>query len=144
MLDDVLLHTDFILTEFIDIYERNQLDILQCALDDRSAWSHEWMKQQQAQHPIGRLTNMAEYFNYLMSAKAYARYYTCFLGPSTFWGWGCDFNLVHVAQLRVGILDKFPICHFIKGASYNPALPNPWDELARWTRHPYQCFESLR
>jgi hypothetical protein len=143
LLDDVILHPRFSLSEYIEIYNRNKLDILQCALDTRTHLSHEWMRVQ-PQNTIGRLANMAEYFSYLMSAKSYQKYYTTFLTPKTFWGWGIDLNLWTVGTLRVGILDKWPLWHRILGSAYKGRnMPRPHVEMARWPDTKYQCLGGL-
>jgi hypothetical protein len=168
ILDDIQLHADFSLSGYIDIYERNKLDVLQCALNDETVLSHEYMRHS-PDNAVGRLTNMAEYFSYLMSITSYSKYYTTFLSNKTFWGWGIDINLWNVGKLRVGVLDKWPIWHRINGDSYNKSnnnllvsisrlpilgsigasllylnsLKDPHIEMYRWPKQEYKCFGKL-
>jgi hypothetical protein len=142
LLDDINLHTSFSLDEYIQIYKRNNLNVLQCALDARTKLSHKWMLVDPLRE-IGRVTNMAEYFIYLMDMDSYEKYYKTFLSKYTFWGWGIDLNLWNVGKLRVGILDKWPIWHRILGSSYSSSTKNPYWELIQWPITNYICFSNL-
>ena len=139
LLDDINLSPKFSLSEYIQIYRRNRLDVLQCALNRKTHISHGWMRAS-SRHRIGRLTNMAEYFLYLMSSRSYRKYYTTFLGPRIFWGWGIDINLGHVGRLKVGLLDCWPIWHRILGGSYRNSGHCPRAERRLW---PYPKFRYL-
>lgn len=169
ILDDIQLHKDFSISEYINIYERNNLDILQCTLNDDTILSHSYMRHL-PENTVGRVTNMAEYFLYLMSVVSYTKYYSTFLSNKTHWGWGIDTNLWNIGKLKVGLLDKWPIWHRINGDSYNKSNNNnilvkiarlpiwnrltaglfyfnayndPIIEMGRWPTQQYKCFGLL-
>lgn len=135
ILDDVCLDPEFSLEEFVSVYERNKLDLLACSLSEKSPepiWDH--MRARKG-NPVGRKTNMAEYFVFLMDGIAYRTFYQIFLHEQTKWGWGIDFCLESIAGFQVGVMDRWPVHHRICGDVYarkeNAAL-EAQNEFARW------------
>ena len=80
-----------------------------------------------------------------MSVKSYKKYYDTFLSKDSFWGWGVDFNLWTVGKLKVGLLDCWPIRHFINGQGYKGKI-SPWIEAGNWKLNidMYQILGSLQ
>jgi hypothetical protein len=143
ILDDVCLDPTFSLSNYIAIYEANDLDIIQCSLTENTKLSHLWMKVE-PNNKVGRLVNMIEYFCYLLDAESYEKYYNKFLNAEVFWGHGIDMNLGTNTGFRLGLVDKYKVWHRIYGASYKNCAHHPWKEMSKWHPCPrYICHGYL-
>jgi hypothetical protein len=129
-LDDIELHKDFDLEKIIKVYNLESLDILSLPLTVDSPHNHLFMLQQKDMIKAGytyRETNFAELFFYFISSKNFFKYLKLFT-THTRWCWGIDLALGE-NDIKIGILEIYPLIHYFKGSSYNNKLPSPLMEV---------------
>lgn len=75
LLDDISLHPNFSLAESVRIMQRNQLDVLQPTVPATDSNPSHTYQRPRPEHTIGRLSNRAEFFAYLMPINSYDVYF---------------------------------------------------------------------
>ncbi len=113
--DDIDIH-DFSYQNFLDIFERNKLDMAQPALSHISVYSHDITLQHPS--PVGRFTDFAEVMVQVFTRDAWTRYWKMMEADHNFWGWGYDHLAKSYCHLQnVGIIDCEPVIHMRKSSS---------------------------
>jgi len=134
ILDDVRLTINFKFDLLLEVYLLSGLDIISPALTHDSPYNYSYMLQDKAncdKIDIVRQISTLEFYSYLMSYKAYEKYYNTFLSKNTRWMWGIDLSFYHM-NFKVGIYDYLTIQHYYQTLdykeSYGDKIPKPLEE----------------
>jgi len=99
--DDINID-DFSYIHFLDIFEKNQLEMGQPALSHVSLYFHEITLRKR--NSVGRFTDFAE--------KAWIKYWELIEADKNFWGWGYDYLAKSFCGFqRIGIIDSETVTH---------------------------------
>ena len=120
-LDDIEFPKDFDVTNMIDIYHQENMDILGLPLTTESFTHHNIMKV--VTKYMFRETNFIELFVYFFSRKNCTKYIQLF-DNETRWCWGIDL-ILSTRGFRLGLYDAFPVKHYFSGVNYSQTLPHP-------------------
>ncbi len=130
--DDVLLYDNVYFQRMIYLYEWFRLDVLSPSLTTDSDSVFKYMITQPEQAYELKTTPVCELLCYFMNATAFARYYE-HIDEENPWLWGLDMILERHIGLRVGILNRMNMKHFIKGEGYK-VYPS---------KSPYEGYEYM-
>ena len=132
LLDDVELHKDTDWTRLLYHLYRSDAkwDLLSPSLTRQSKYSYELMRCPPTKpRMLIRESNFVELFAYIMTGRAYARYHSL-LDHRSCRMWGVDL-LMSSINLKMGIVDAYPMRHYFAGTPYGPDAPDPYAELER-------------
>jgi hypothetical protein len=124
LLDDVLLMPNIQWDKILEWKEQFSLNIVSPSLTLDSQYIYKYMLTTADAHTL-KIGPACEFFTYLMD-KDTALKYVQHVTEDNPWTWGLDLILYKHMHLRVGIINKMNIKHFIKGSSYkNHGSINP-------------------
>lgn len=110
ILDDVELQAPFPWKHVIDVASALNLDIASPVLTSKSMTVWNFMTRMQDSHIIASVMSRCELFCYIMTPRAYEKYYA-FTDPMNPWMWGMDFMLHSHMNLRVGLIQNAYMKH---------------------------------
>lgn len=106
--------------KFLQIMERNTLDMAQPALTHYSLRAH--ILTLRHSNPVGRFTDLVELMAMVSTNAAWNRYWQMLEPEWNFWGWGYNHLLRSVCDIkRLGIIDSQPITHLKLGSRMTDA-----------------------
>lgn len=118
LLDDILLMPDVEWCKIIEYKKEFLLDIVSPSLTLDSKHVYKYMlTDTNAQYTL-KISPACEYFAYFMDPSSALRYVS-HLESVNPWGWGMDLILYRHINLRVGILNKMTMKHFIERSCYD-------------------------
>lgn len=117
LFDDVLLFSNVYFQRMIYLYDWFQMDILSPSLTTDSEHVFKYMLTQPQHSFEMKTTPVCELLCYFMKPKSYAKYYE-HIDEANPWLWGLDMILERHIGLRIGILNRMNMKHFIKGEGY--------------------------
>jgi|GEM_PF-207012 len=108
--DDVDIE-NFSVLNFLDIMERNALDIAQPALKLKSFFSH-FITLKDYRYKVGRRTDFVEVMIPVVRGTQWSKFYYMIEKDYNYWGWGYDLYLLSKCGFhRVGIIDQEAVYH---------------------------------
>lgn len=135
--DDIDIGT-FSYERFLDIFERNRLELAQPALSRWSTYSQPLTLARG--RPVGRLTDFVDFMVAVYTGEAWARYWSILEADRNPWGWGYHHFLGSVCGIRrMGIVDCETVTHLYKNSWRTSA---PADKEATFEK--YRGFERAR
>ena len=109
--DDDIDIESFSVGKFIEILNRNNLDVAQPALIGKSHYSH-IITLQNPKYKIGRRTDFVEIMVPVIKGKQWPVFWSMIEKDYNFWGWGYDFYLMSKCGFkRIGIVDQECVYH---------------------------------
>lgn len=104
---------DFSCTSFLDIFERNELQVAQPALSGISLYSHDITLKNPL--PVGRFTDFVEVMVQVFTREAWVKYWELIEPDKNFWGWGYDYLAKSFCGFhRMGIIDCETVTHMCR------------------------------
>ncbi|MFH1836463.1 MAG: DUF707 domain-containing protein [Methanobacteriota archaeon] len=102
---------DFSLKNFIDVMERNNLDMAQPALSNKSYYGHE-ITLRDERYPVGRYTDFVETMVPVFTRSAWLKFRDMIQEDYNFWGWGYDILAKSFCKYKnMGIVDCETVIH---------------------------------
>ena len=101
---------DFDYKKFLDIMQRNGLDMAQPALRNDKGYPSHPVCRQDINRKVGRETDYAEVMCPILTKEAYLKWTTLFQDWNG-WGWGYDRIAKPLLRFKMGIIDCMPIIH---------------------------------
>ncbi len=109
--DDDLDIMDFSYKNFLEIFERNYLQLAQPALTRDSYYSFK-LTLKDDRYSVGRYTDVVEVMAPVFKSEFYLRYWDMVETDYNYWGWGYDtYARSKCGYVNLGIIDQEPIRH---------------------------------
>lgn len=124
--------------KFLDVMERNSLELAQPALTHHSQRSH--MITVKHSCTVGRFTDFVEVMAMVFTCDAWSRYWKMLEPNWNFWGWGYNHLLRSVCGInRLGIVDSQSVTHLKLGSRFTSA---PKEKQELFTQ--YESYERTK
>lgn len=132
--DDDIDPLRFSCQRFLDVMERNNLEIAQPALSRDSFFSHKITLQGSAR--VGRFTDYVENMVPVFSRKGWKKYWQIMSDDDYFWGWGYTFVARSACKYKnMGIVDSELVRHARPVQSIKTRASRECDDYLR--KHPF-------
>ncbi len=127
--------------EFLDVMERNSLELAQPALSHHSLRSH--MITVKHPYPVGRSTDFVEVMAMVLTNAAWNRYWKMLEPDWNFWGWGYNHLLRSVCGInRLGIVDSQSVTHLKLGSRFTSAPAEKKKLFQQYEGHERSQFKT--